>query len=102
MATNNQRLTAYINIENWQRLQEYAIQQGFCDDNGKVNQSPLVNAILNSFFSGETPNVTLIDDSDVLSNTLMLSGDTLKDVKAELRTEVIGEVKDEISKKLTA
>ncbi len=28
MATNNQRLTAYITPENWKQLQEYATQQG--------------------------------------------------------------------------
>ena len=109
MATNNQRLTAYITPENWERLQSYATEQGFCDDNGKVNQSPLVNSILNSFFSSITPSITLAVKNDTRSNTPLISSDTLKDTKTGLRDEIIGEVKemlatyqDEISKKLTA
>ncbi len=76
MATNNQRLTAYITPENWERLQEYATEQGFYDANGKVNQSPLVNSILNSFFSSNTPSVTPIADSNTPSVTPIADSNT--------------------------
>jgi hypothetical protein len=109
MATKNMRLTAYISPENWERLQKYAVEQDFCHDDGKINQSPLVNAILNSFFSSDTPENKTVTSSDTLNDTPEISSDTLQDIKAELKTEVIGEVKellatyqDEISKKLTA
>lgn len=109
MATKNMRLTAYISPENWERLQKYAIEQDFCHDDGKINQSPLVNAILNSFFSSDTPEDKTVSVSDTLDDTPKINSDTLEDVKAELKTQVMGEVKellatyqDEISKKLTA
>jgi hypothetical protein len=84
MATKNMRLTAYISPENWERLQKYAVEQDFYHDDGKINQSPLVNAILNSFFSSDTPNVTPIDNSNALSNTPLSSSNTLEDIKADL------------------
>ena len=109
MATKNMRLTAYISPENWERLQKYAVEQDFCHADGKINQSPLVNAILNSFFSSDTPEDKTAIKGDTLTNTLETNSDTLEDIKAELKTEVIGEVKellatyqDDISKKLTA
>jgi hypothetical protein len=109
MATNNQRLTAYITPENWTQLQEYAAQHGFYDNDGKINQSPLVNTILNSFFTGDTLDNTPVVKSDTASITPVISSDVLEDVKAELRDQIIGEVnslmtnyQEEISKKLTA
>ncbi len=108
MATNNQRLTAYITPENWKQLQEYATQQGFYDD-GKINQSRLVNTILNSFFTSDTLSNTPIVESNTSGNTPVMNSDTLEDVKAELRDQIIGEVnslmtgyQEEITKKLTA
>ncbi len=108
MATNNQRLTAYITPENWKQLQEYATQQGFYDD-GKINQSRLVNTILNSFFTGDTLDNTPVVKSDTVSITPIINSDVLEDVKAELRDQIIGEVnslmtgyQEEITKKLTA
>jgi hypothetical protein len=98
----SRRLTAYITPENWQWLQKYAVEKGFCDDDGKINQSPLVNSILNSFLTGSAPSITPAVDNSTLS-------DVLEDVKAELRDAIIGEVnslmtnyQEEISKKLTA
>jgi hypothetical protein len=108
MATNNQRLTAYITPENWKQLQEYATQQGFYDE-GKINQSRLVNTILNSFFAGDTLDNTPAVKSDTASITPIINSDVLEDVKAELRDQIIGEVnslmtnyQEEITKKLTA
>jgi hypothetical protein len=108
MATNNQRLTAYITPENWKQLQEYATQQGFYDD-GKINQSRLVNTILNSFFTGDTLDNTPVVKSDTASITPVISSDVLEEIKVELRDQIIDEVnslmtgyQEEISKKLTA
>jgi hypothetical protein len=104
MTTKNQRLTAYITPENWEWLQKYAVEKGFCDDKGKINQSSLINGLLSNFSFSNTPSIT-----PAVSNTSVVNSDTLEDVKAELRDEIIGEVnslmssyQEEISKKLTA